>query len=195
MNTRDSESPAVLLCIRPLFIADGLLSAGVVAAQIPSTGFITGRSLALVYHESWWWSYGTLRQSCIYILNFRYYSPSDSSMPDGYRPYLYGAFVQTLIYGIYITTLAHCLRWLLLDDEGWKSRRRINWFMLIISTLLFLLLTADLVLALKLLIDYNNLTAKAICKYNDIFVRWSLFQFTKYFLPNINRSPWRMWFY
>ena len=80
-------------------------------------------------------------------------------MPNGYQSKLYATFVQTLLYGIYVTTLAHCLRWLLLDDGGWKLRKKINWSMLIISILLFLLSTTDLALTLKSLNDYNDLQA------------------------------------
>ena len=90
-------------------------------------------------------------------------------MPDLYQSYTYGTFVQTLLYGTYVTTFAHCLRWLLLDDEGWKLRRRTNWSMLIISILLFLFSTADLALTLQLLVNYNNLHWGRI--YN-LFVGW-----------------------
>ena len=93
-------------------------------------------------------------------------------LPDNYQSYLYAAFVQTLLYGIYVTTLAHCFRWLLLDDEGWKLRQRINWPMLITSILLFLLLTTDLALALKFLIDFDfNDLSMYLKYYYDIFVR------------------------
>ena len=78
-------------------------------------------------------------------------------MLEGYHSILYGTVVQALMYGIYLTTFAHCLRWLLIDDEGWKLRRGINWHMLITSILLFLLSTTDLTLTIKALIDYNGL--------------------------------------
>ena len=90
-------------------------------------------------------------------------------MSDLYQSFLYGTLSQTLSYGIYITTLAHCLRWLLLDDEGWNLRQRINWFMLTISIVLFLLLTTDLSLKLKFLIDFNGVYP---IRYQDTFVRW-----------------------
>ena len=94
-------------------------------------------------------------------------------MPDLYQSFLCATFVQALLYGIYFTTLAHSLRWLLLDDEGWKVRRRINWFMLIISILLFLLSTTDLVLTLIVLINYNDLSVAVhtSAEYNNVLVR------------------------
>ena len=91
-------------------------------------------------------------------------------MQDIYQLYIYTTFVQTLLYGIYVTTLVHCLRWLLLDDEGWTLRRRMSWFILIISILLFLFSTADLALSLKLLISYNEPWTTS-AKFGDIFVR------------------------
>ena len=91
-------------------------------------------------------------------------------MSDGYQSYLYGAFVQTLMYGMYVTTFAHCLRWLLLDDEGWKIRRRINWSMLIISILLFLLSTTALALTIQLLIYFNDTDWLKIHDFNNFLV-------------------------
>ena len=92
-------------------------------------------------------------------------------MPNDYQSYIYGIFVQALLYGIYVTTLAHCLRWLLLDDEGWTLRRKINWSMLTISVLLFPLLTTTLAFVLKAFIYYDDLSAHAFLTNYYIFVR------------------------
>ena len=54
-------------------------------------------------------------------------------------------FVQAIMYGIYLVTLALSFRWLLYDDEGWDIRKRINWFMLSITALVFVLSTTDVV--------------------------------------------------
>ncbi|KIL60085.1 hypothetical protein M378DRAFT_130858 [Amanita muscaria Koide BX008] len=40
-------------------------------------------------------------------------------------------FVQAILFGLYLASLAHCLRWQLVDDEGWRLRTKINWAMLI----------------------------------------------------------------
>ena len=53
-------------------------------------------------------------------------------MLNDYLSNLYAAFVQILLYGIYITTLA---RWLILDDKCWKLGGRVNWSMLVISVI------------------------------------------------------------
>ena len=91
-------------------------------------------------------------------------------MVDLRQTYLYVTFVQTLLYIIYVTTLAHCLRWLLLDDEGWKLRRGIDWTMWIASILLFLLSTIDLALSFQSMIEVfdNNASFNVI---DDTLVR------------------------
>ena len=62
-------------------------------------------------------------------------------------------FVQAILFGLYLASLAHCLRWQLVNDEGWRLRTKINWAMLIIAILLFLVLTIDLAIRLHLTID------------------------------------------
>ncbi|KIL59812.1 hypothetical protein M378DRAFT_168815 [Amanita muscaria Koide BX008] len=59
-------------------------------------------------------------------------------------PSLVNSFVQAISYGLYIATFSHCLRWLLYDNESWKGRNKLNWPMLTISILVFLLGTAGL---------------------------------------------------
>ncbi|KIL63306.1 hypothetical protein M378DRAFT_164594 [Amanita muscaria Koide BX008] len=56
---------------------------------------------------------------------------------------LVGLFIRAFLYGIYITILAHCLRWIFYEDEGWKLRRRVNGMMLTITMLVFALTTAS----------------------------------------------------
>ncbi|KAF9477087.1 hypothetical protein BDN70DRAFT_995197 [Pholiota conissans] len=50
-------------------------------------------------------------------------------------------FASALFYGLYLTTLFHCLRWLAFTDDGWSFRKQINWPMLSITLILFGLLT------------------------------------------------------
>ncbi|PFH46379.1 hypothetical protein AMATHDRAFT_88361 [Amanita thiersii Skay4041] len=61
-----------------------------------------------------------------------------------------GTFVQSLLYGLYIASTVHSLRWLLFVDEGWRLRdvRAIKWPMLAVSSLLFFFTTADLLLTI-----------------------------------------------
>jgi hypothetical protein len=65
--------------------------------------------------------------------------------------YLRGMFVQAMMYGVYLATFAHCLRWLIYQDEGWKLRPRggINWPMLTATIAIFFLSTVDLSLELR----------------------------------------------
>ena len=48
-------------------------------------------------------------------------------------------FIQAILFGLYLATLVHYLRWLVFADEGWKSREKINKPMLIVAILLFAL--------------------------------------------------------
>jgi hypothetical protein len=64
-------------------------------------------------------------------------------------PSVIALFVQTLMYGLYITTLAHGLRWLLYDDKGWKLREKFNWAMVTITVFVFMLFTTSLALTLQ----------------------------------------------
>lgn len=43
------------------------------------------------------------------------------------------AFMNTFLYGLYVSTLAHCIRWLLFRYEGWKLRKQINIPLLLIT--------------------------------------------------------------
>ena len=58
--------------------------------------------------------------------------------------------VQAILCGVYISTLIHCLRWLIFADEGWKYRTRINWPMLIVTIVVSILSTIALVLNVTL---------------------------------------------
>ncbi|KAM6499056.1 hypothetical protein JOM56_004564 [Amanita muscaria] len=62
-------------------------------------------------------------------------------------------FVQAVLYGLYIATLAHCLRWVMYDDEGWKLRNVINWYLVGLTMLVFALSTSDLGILLQITID------------------------------------------
>jgi hypothetical protein len=58
-------------------------------------------------------------------------------------------FTQAAFYGLYVSTLIHCLRWLAHTSDGWKLRDRVdNKLILITTILIFLFLTVDLVLTL-----------------------------------------------
>ena len=51
-------------------------------------------------------------------------------------------FVQAILYGLYLATFIHCLRWVLFDDECLNIREKISWEMLSIVVLFFVLMTA-----------------------------------------------------
>ncbi|PPQ91764.1 hypothetical protein CVT25_000589 [Psilocybe cyanescens] len=50
-------------------------------------------------------------------------------------------FVLALFYGLYLSTLFHCLRWLIFTDEGWKVRKRISWTLLTVTIAIWALST------------------------------------------------------
>ena len=65
-----------------------------------------------------------------------------------WQSFMIVSIIQALLYGLYVVTLVHCLRWLLYSDEGWSYREDINWPMLTIAVVIFLLSTASLVVVL-----------------------------------------------
>ena len=86
-------------------------------------------------------------------------------------------FVQSVMFGSYVATLVHCLRWLLFDDEGWKMREKINWGMLIITILVFLFSTANLGISLQMTIGFflgsdllalNKMSIANVCTPNHV---------------------------
>ncbi|KAF8175134.1 hypothetical protein BJ912DRAFT_931242 [Pholiota molesta] len=57
----------------------------------------------------------------------------------------------------------HCLRWLVFADEGWKTRKRINWAMLSITIILWALSTTSRALDLRSsMIVVENQTTPAV---------------------------------
>ena len=72
-------------------------------------------------------------------------SPVNSfSAMNPVESWIFGVTLQALLYGLYVGTLAHCLRWLLFDDEGWSHRKNVNWAMLTVTIFIFLLSTGSL---------------------------------------------------
>ncbi|KAF9008069.1 hypothetical protein BDQ17DRAFT_1350476 [Cyathus striatus] len=59
--------------------------------------------------------------------------------------------ITCILFGLYLSTLLHSLRWLLFIDSGWKLRswRTTNWIMLLAITALFGFALANLSLALQ----------------------------------------------
>lgn len=75
-------------------------------------------------------------------------------------------FIDALLYGIYFTTLLHCVRWLVFADEGWKLRRKmdIQWAMLLATLLLFFFSLGNFVLE----VWYTLLTLRRIDRGSDV---------------------------
>ena len=61
---------------------------------------------------------------------------------------LIALFTQATLYGLYVATLIHCLRWLIYTDDGWKQRDGVNKLMLITTVVIFLLSTVNLAISL-----------------------------------------------
>ncbi|PFH47713.1 hypothetical protein AMATHDRAFT_6486 [Amanita thiersii Skay4041] len=66
------------------------------------------------------------------------------------EPLIVASFIQSLLYGLYIATFSVSLRWLLFNDNEWTIRSRFNKPMLIISCLIFLLLTTDIIISFQI---------------------------------------------
>jgi hypothetical protein len=61
--------------------------------------------------------------------------------------------VQSIFYGLYTATFVHCTRWLIFDDDGWKLRQKMNWIMILMTTLIFIFSTMNLGTSIPLTFD------------------------------------------
>ncbi|KAM6490154.1 hypothetical protein JOM56_014346, partial [Amanita muscaria] len=68
------------------------------------------------------------------------------------------AILQAFLYGLYLVSLAHALRWLLYDEDGWtlKSRKKVNWSLSAITVILFVLSTTDVAFIITRLLTYTG---------------------------------------
>ncbi|KIL59641.1 hypothetical protein M378DRAFT_14671 [Amanita muscaria Koide BX008] len=78
------------------------------------------------------------------------------------------SFVQANVYGIYVTTLILCLRWLLFQDESLKRREKLNIPMLIISIVVFLLETAGLATCFQTTLELQDANSQGFKTLNTI---------------------------
>ncbi|KIL59640.1 hypothetical protein M378DRAFT_84851 [Amanita muscaria Koide BX008] len=78
------------------------------------------------------------------------------------------SFVQANVYGIYVTTLILCLRWLVFHDESWKRREKLNIPMLCISIVVFLLETAGLATCFQTTLELQDANAQGFNTLNTI---------------------------
>ncbi|PFH49355.1 hypothetical protein AMATHDRAFT_63426 [Amanita thiersii Skay4041] len=62
-------------------------------------------------------------------------------------------FTQSLLFGIYLPTCIHCVRWLVFTDVGWKFRKDIKWVMLSATLSIFVLMTLNVTFAIKASLD------------------------------------------
>lgn len=72
--------------------------------------------------------------------------PLTMALPPGQD--VQAMFVVALFYGLYLSTLFHCLRWLIFTDEGWKIRKKISWTLLTVTVTLWALSTISKALQL-----------------------------------------------
>ncbi|KAF8632098.1 hypothetical protein AX15_002051 [Amanita polypyramis BW_CC] len=93
-------------------------------------------------------------------------------------PTIVNLFVEALLYGVYITTLIHCLRWLVYNDGGRSGRGRVNVSMLIVSIVIFLFQTVEVATAFKgtLLVQSLDPTGYNIFQTVNIALEYTLYQ-------------------
>ncbi|KAM6492105.1 hypothetical protein JOM56_011829 [Amanita muscaria] len=69
-----------------------------------------------------------------------------SAPPSDCFPVCYIQIVWSVLPGIFLglysASLIHCIRWLLFEDEGWRIRKKINWWLVATTLLVFFLSTA-----------------------------------------------------
>lgn len=77
-------------------------------------------------------------------------------MPSDNIPAFQEVFVvvfSSVAFGVSLVTLAHCLRWLLFVEQGWKLKTNINWTFLTAAILIAVLNTLCLGLNIRSLMD------------------------------------------
>ncbi|KAK6969035.1 hypothetical protein R3P38DRAFT_804304 [Favolaschia claudopus] len=77
---------------------------------------------------------------------------SSLSLPVDLQVQFIGYWLETLVYGIYLTTCVSCARALLRIQTGpevrWRTRKEIKWFFVVVASLLFTVSTLDIVVGL-----------------------------------------------
>ncbi|KIL70472.1 hypothetical protein M378DRAFT_156618 [Amanita muscaria Koide BX008] len=73
---------------------------------------------------------------------------STAISPSEVQQYLIAIMLQSFFYALYLVSLVLAFRWLLYEEEGWtlKSRDKVNWLLLTISSFVCIFLTLDVVL-------------------------------------------------
>ncbi|KAF8624575.1 hypothetical protein AX15_005806 [Amanita polypyramis BW_CC] len=89
-------------------------------------------------------------------------------MPSLRIPTIVYSFVQALVFGAYVTTFIHCLRWLLHGGKGWSRREGGNVSILIVSIGIFLLQTVGLATSFKATLEIQSLGSTGYNLYNTI---------------------------
>ena len=69
------------------------------------------------------------------------------------KPYITALIVRSTVYGLYFTSLVHCLRWLLFKDEERKLRDNIDWRLVSISVFIFFFITTALGVTSQITLD------------------------------------------
>lgn len=74
------------------------------------------------------------------------------------HPFLIAAITQTFLYGVYLVSLGHALRWLLLEEEGWslRSRDKVNWLLLTTTAVIFVFSTVDVIFDMALQLTFTG---------------------------------------
>ncbi|KIL64671.1 hypothetical protein M378DRAFT_570650 [Amanita muscaria Koide BX008] len=51
-------------------------------------------------------------------------------------------YLPAIFFGLYSASFIHCVRWLMFEDEGWRIRKKIHWWLVTATLLVFFLSTA-----------------------------------------------------
>jgi hypothetical protein len=69
------------------------------------------------------------------------------------KSYVTALIVRSILYGLYFTSLVHCLRWLLFEDRARKLREHIDWRLASITIFIFFFLTTALGITSQITLD------------------------------------------
>ncbi|KIL57689.1 hypothetical protein M378DRAFT_87502 [Amanita muscaria Koide BX008] len=78
------------------------------------------------------------------------------------QPFLIAAILQPFLYGLYLITFGHALRWLVFEEEGWslRSREKVNWLLFTTTVIVFMFSTVDLILESSLQLTFTDYEAE-----------------------------------
>lgn len=97
-------------------------------------------------------------------------------MVSPYQAWIIATSVQAILYGLYLATFGHSVRWLLYDDDGWKLRRpeKINSLMFSLTIAIFVFSTLDLGFSLRVVLSPESSERSSLVIVNNAIENFTI---------------------